>query len=251
MKRFVFTKSRLIGFCCCVLLPIVAISLGILMLVNDVMLNIGITIVYFLIPLIAAGLLACCIFSNCKTWKKSVLSSVILVLFLIIFFFSSLLVGWTQVKHYGENEAAQQYSLLESELMPDLAELGKPTNIEYYRLQSWFFIFSCEADGLICSYTPEDYEIQKARLDTEYTFQTEPIIDDFSNYEPMVDIDGYQFRMLSSKEYNLYYPKNVVLVGCSDDTNEIVYLEFFDIDLDYITSLKDFIMDECGWKYIR
>lgn len=248
MKRFVFTKSRLIGFCCCVLLPMVAIALGILMLVNDVMLNIGVTIVYFLTPLIAAGLLACCIFSNCKTWKKSVLSSVILLLFLITFFFSSLLVGWTQVKRYEGNAAAQRYSLLESELLPDLTELGKPTHMEYYRLFSYYFIFSCEADGLICSYNQEDYAIQKAKLDTTYIFQAEKTED---NFDPMVEIDGYQFRMLSSKEYDLYYPKKMILVGCSDDTNEIVYLEFYDIDLDYITSLKDFIMDECGWKYIR
>ena len=248
MKRFVFTKSRLIGFCCCVLLPIVAISLGILMLVNDVMLNIGFPFVYFLIPLIAAVLLACCIFSSSKTWKKFVLSGVILVLFLILFLFSSFLVGWTQVERYKENEAVQQYSLLESEFMPDLAELGKPSHIEYYRLFSHFLIFSCEADGLICSYSQEDYEIQKARLDTTYIFQKEKTGD---NFDPMVDIDGYQFRMLSVEEYDLCYPKNVVLIGYSDNTKEIIYLEFYDIDLDYITSLKDFIMDECGWKYIR
>ena len=116
MKRFAFTKSRLIGFGCCVLLPVAAISLGILMLVNDVMLNVGVAIVYFLTPLIASGLLACCIFSNCITWKKSVLSGVILVLYLIIFLFSAPLVGWNQVKRYEETEAVQQYSLLERQL---------------------------------------------------------------------------------------------------------------------------------------
>ena len=220
------------------------------MLLKDVILNRGIAIVYFLIPLIAVGLLAWCIFYNCKTWKKSVLSGVILVIFLIIFFFSSLLVGWTKLRHYEESEAVQQYSLSESEsgLMPDLAELGKPTKVEYYNLFSFFYIFSLETDGLICGYTQENYELQKARLDVAYTFQREKTKDDF---EPMVEIDGYQFRMLSSKEYDLYYPKNIILIGYSDDANKIVYLEFFDIDLDYITSLKDFIMNDCGWKYIR
>lgn len=250
MKRFVFTKSRLIGFFCCVLLPIVTISLGILMLVNDVMLNIGVTIVYFLIPLIAAGLLACCIFSNCKTWKKFVLTGVILVLFLMTFFISSLLVGWTQLKRYEGNKAVQRYSTLESAsgLMPDLVELGKPVKIEFYNLKSFAFIFLDETDGLICTYTQEDYELQKAKLDTVYKFQTERTMDGF---EPMIEIDGYQFQMLSSKEYDLYYPKNMVLIGCSDDANEIVYLEFHNTDLDYITSLQDFIMNICGWKYIR
>ncbi len=248
MKRFVFTKSRLIGFCCCVLLPIAAILLGILMLVNDVMLNVGIIFVYFLTPLIVAGLLACCIFSNCEIWKKSILSSVILLLFLIAFFFSFLLVGWTQIKRYEGHEAVQQYSLLESELMPDLTELDKPTHIEYYSLVSHLYVFFDETDGLICSYNHEDYAIQKAKLDTTYIFQTEKTED---NFDPIVEIDGYQFRMLSSEEYDLNYPKSVIFVGCSDDTNEIVYLKFNNSDLDYITSLKDFILDACGWKYIR
>lgn len=253
MKRFAFTKSRLIGLGCCALLPMVAILLGIVMLANDVMLTTGIAIVYFLAPLIAAGLLACCIFSNCITWKKSVLSGVILMLSLLVFLFSVTLVGWTQVKRYEEDDAVQQYSRLESEsgLMPVFAQLGQPANVEYYRSFSYAFIFFWEADGLICSYTQEDYEIQKARLDTAYTFQTETITDDHSSYEPVVNIDGYQFRMLSCKEYGLFYPKNIVLIGCSDETNEIVYLEFYDSDLDYITSLEDFIRNECGWKYIR
>lgn len=253
MKRFAFTKNRLIGFVCSALLPVMAIVLGCLMLVKDVVLNISLAIVYFLIPLIVAGLLGWCIFSNRKAWKKSVLSVVILALFLILFFFSSLLVGWTQVKRYEEKEAAQQYSLLKSEsgLMPDLAELGNPAKIEYYNIFSFFFIFSNETDGLICSYTQEDYELQKARLDTAYIFQTETIMDDYSNCEPTIEIDGYQFRMLSVERYELYYPKNIFLIGYSDDAREIVYIEFYDSDLDYISSLKDFIMDECSWKYIR
>ena len=250
MKRLVFTKNRLIGFCICVLMPMAAMALGVLFLVKDVVLNVGVSVVYFLIPSLVAGLLAWCVFSNSKTWKKYVLSGIILVLFLITFFFSSISVGLKQLKRYEGNEAVQQYysSVSERELMPDLSELGNPAKIEYYNLFSSFLIFSCETDGLICNYNQEDYVLQKARLDTAYKFQTEKTEDGFV---PMVEIDGYQFQMLSIDEYNLYYPMEVVLIGYSDDTNEIVYLRFFDIDLDYITSLYDFITEECGWKYIR
>ena len=250
MKQFAFTKGRVIGFICCALLPLTAMVFGVLLLVKDVLLNVGIAVVYFLIPLLVAGLLAWCIFSDRKTWKKFVLSGVILVLFLITFFFSSPIVGWTQLKCYEGDEAVQQYSTSESEskLMPELSELGDPEKIEYYNLFSAFLIFAYETDGLICTYTQEEYAIQKARLDTTYNFQTEKTAD---NILPAVEIDGYQFRLLSNNEYDLYYPKEVVLVGYSDDANEIVYLEFYDLDLDYITSLEEFIADECGWKYIR
>lgn len=250
MKRFAFTKGRLIGLICCALLPLVAMFFGILLLVKDVLLNVGIAVVYFLIPLLAVGVLAWCIFSDRKTWKKFVLSGVILVLFLITLFFSYLIVGWTQLKRYEGDEAVQQYSSSESEnkLMPELSELGNPEKIEYYKLFSASFIFAHETDGLICTYTQEEYAIQKARLDTTYNFQTEKTANDIL---PAVEIDGYQFRLLSIDEYDLYYPKEVVLIGYSDDANEIIYLEFYDIDLDYITSLEEFIADECGWKYVR
>lgn len=253
MKRFTFTRGRLIGFICAVLLPVMAIGLGILMLINDAMLNIGFAITYCIIPLITAGLLGWCIFFNCKTWKKCVLSGVILALFLMVFLFSSFLIGWTQVKHYKSDEAVQQYSSVKSEsnMMPELSELGNTTDIEHYNVFSAFYIFSTETDYLICRYTQEEYEIQKTRLDTAYTFQTETITDDYSNCEPMIEIDGYQFRMLSNEAYDLYFPKNIVLIGCSDEAREIVYLEFYDLDLDFVYSLKDFITDECGWKYIR
>lgn len=250
MKRFAFTKGRLIGFICCALLPLATMVLGILLLVKDVLLNIGVIVIYFLIPLLVAGLLAWCIFSNSKIRKKYILSGVILVLFLITLFFSFFIAGWTQLKRYEGNEAVQQYSnsVSESKLMPELSELGNPEKIEYYNLFSAFCIFSYETDGLICTYTQEEYLIQKVRLDTTYNFQTEKTADDIL---PAVEIDEYQFRLLSIDEYDLYYPKDVVLVGYSDDANEIVYIEFYDIDLDYITSLQEFIADECGWKYMR
>lgn len=253
MKRFTFTKNRLIGLICSAVLPAMAIGLGILLLTKDVMLNIGSVITYFIFPLIATALLGWCIFFNCKTWKKCVLSGVILVSFSILFFVSSIITGWTQVKSYEGNEAVQQYSSVKSgsEIMPDLSEVGETTNIKHYNVSSFFYIFSSETDYLICQYAQEEYEIQKTRLDSVYSFQTETITGDFSNCEPMVEIDGCRFKMLSIKDYGLYYPKNIILIGCSDATREIVYLEFNDIELDYISSLKDFIIDECGWKYIR
>lgn len=253
MKRFTFTKSRFIGFAFSILFPAMAIGLGILMLTKDVMLNIGFVIVYCVIPLTTAGVLGWCIFFNCKIWKKYVLSGVILALFVTVFIFSASLAGWTKVKSYEGNEAVQRYSFVkyERKMMPDLSGLGKTTNVEYYDVFSFFYIFSSETNCLICRYTQDEYEIQKTRLDSVYTFQTETITGDYSNCEPMVEIDGYQFRMLSFERYELFYPKNIILIGCSDTAREIVYLEFYDMDLDYISSLKGFVINECGWKYIR
>ena len=137
--------------------------------------------------------------------------------------------------------------------MPELSAIGRPTDIEYHNVFAVFFIFSSETDYLICRYTPEEYEIRKAALETEYTFQTETITEGTSKCEPMADVDGYQFRMLSPEEYNgtILYPKKMILIGYSDNAREIVYVAFEDWDLDYMSSFKDFIVDDCGWKHIR
>ena len=55
--------------------------------------------------------------------------------------------------------------------------------------------------------------------------------------------------MLSLREYNLYYPKQIVFVGFSDKNNEIVFVFYDDIDIDYINrSFSDFLIEECGWE---
>ena len=251
MQKFVFTKGRLIGLICSSIIPMVAIGLGILMLTKNIILDLGIVITYFVLPLIVIALLGLCIFYKFETWKKVILSVVILVLFAMVFQFFCLIAGWTQVNSYEGEEAVQKYSSLKNEMLPNLSKVGETIKIEYHNVSSFIFIFSYETDYLICEYDQEEYEAQKKQLDSTYVFQTETITDHDSNCEPMAQIGDYQFRMLSTQNYELYYPKQVVLIGYSDNAREIVYLEFYDIDLDYIPSLKDFIIDECGWKYIR
>ena len=110
------------------------------------------------------------------------------------------------------------------------------------------------SDYLFCQYTPEEYALQKQQLDQTYRFREENITIDGYEFQPFVEMDGYHFRVLADDgEYDPYitYPKYMVLIGCSDEAHEIVYLSFFDTDLDYITSLPDFLNGECGWKHIR
>lgn len=253
VKSFACTKKRLFGFICGALLPVMTIGLGIFMLNKNAVPNSGIAITFFLIPVIAAVFLGLCVFSDCTITKKVVFSVVILVLFSVLFGISAFFTTLTQVDRYEGENAGEQYASLKSKsgMMPELSLLGETEELEYYHVLSSFAIFSEEADYLACRYTKEDYEIRKTQLDAEYTFQTETITGRGNNCEPAVEIDGYQFRMLSVKKYGLSYPEELVLIGCSDDACEIIYLEFYSFDLDYIPSLKEFITDDCGWKYIR
>lgn len=256
-KRFAFTGKRLAGFLCCALLPAAAMALGVYFLTTGVVFTLAFAVVYILLPLGTAALLACCIFSNSKIWRKVVLSTVILILFVLVFPQGVSLGGYVRVGHFDGEEAVGQYASVKEEhaLMPSLSEVGQPTEIECHKVRSFQFIFSWDTDYLICRYTPEEYETEKSRLDDIYIFQEKAIIDSDACCEPSAELEGYVFRMLSTEgEYErreIDYPKRIMLVACSDEAKEIVYVAYEDVDLDYISSLPDHITDDCGWKYIR
>ena len=134
--------------------------------------------------------------------------------------------------------------------MPSLSEVGQATHMAYYDYFSQQMgIFTCDADHLICQYDTEEYIAQKARLDEKYAFQINVMSESGYDCEPAVELDGYHFRTLSIEDF--MYPKRLMFVATNDETKEIIYLSFYDDDLDYIISLEEFLLDDCGWKHIR
>ena len=70
---------------------------------------------------------------------------------------------------------------------------------------------------------------------------------------PFAKINDYSFRVLDiNEEYSLEidYPKRLVFIATNDQDNSISYTAFYDDDLDYIESLEEFLLNDCGWKYI-
>ena len=110
---------------------------------------------------------------------------------------------------------------------------------------------------LVCEYGEAEYLAQKAAIEEKYVFETR--IDERDDYYdqyvcyPYAEIDGFLFRRLADEEgAEMYssYPKEVHIVGTNDETCEIVYLDFYDFDLDYIPDLTEFISKDCGWDAI-
>ena len=97
-------------------------------------------------------------------------------------------------------------------------------------------------------------EVGKAELDEAYVFETQALESCGEVCEPTDELDGFFLRMLDTGKYrgsHLEYPKRLVLIGTNDETREIMYIAYYDFDLDYITSLSDFVYRKCGWEYIR
>ncbi len=135
--------------------------------------------------------------------------------------------------------------------LPSVDEMGKYTDLKVKYQHKDYFIFQSDTYILNATYSKEIFNKQKEAIINNYSFQQTVI--DYGEQTIEKDthftFDGFQFQMLSLKEYNLYYPKRIVFVGVSEKNNEIAFVFFDDIDLDYISdSFQEFLVEECGWE---
>ena len=135
--------------------------------------------------------------------------------------------------------------------LPSVEEMGEFCDLESKYLHRDHFIFQSNAYILKATYSKEIFDRQKDIFLKSYSFQ-ETVVDygeEITEKDASFTFDGFRFQMLSLKEYNLYYPKQIVFIGVSEKNNEIAFVFFDDIDLDYISdSFEEFLVEECGWE---
>lgn len=247
------SRLRILIFVLLGLVPLAAIALGVILLIADTIVNITFLLTFVIFPVATIIGFALVTFSGKKRTVKVVLNITVLTLFVLVFLGLNFVGKFEELVRYENDEIADHYIVDNHSFMPSLSEIDQPIQTEYYKYYSEFGVFfTCDAGILICKYDDSTYKAQKNIVDTTYVFQTAPI--DVSGYdvEPIVNIDDYQFRMLSLEgEYNLVYPKFLAFIATNDAENEIAYIWFYDVELDYIESMTDLINNDCGWKYIR
>lgn len=266
-RLFNITPSRVNKFLVASILPLLAMIGGVFALILDTCINKAFLITFALFPLATMGLLASCIFSQLKRYHKGILSVLILLLFAALFLGGNLFGTYVSLDRYRNDDVAAHYSLVTQydDQMPSLDEIGEPDQLQYYNVRTRYYFFFPEADYLICRYTPEEYALQKNSLEEKYTFQKETMYSldyDFEEHaysyvhpcDPGVVLDGYHFRVLSTElghSHDTDYPWQMNLIAYSDEKCEIIYLSYHHTDIDYHTSLTDFLQNECGWNHVR
>lgn len=229
-------------------LPVIAIIKGVGLAMDGVILSVSILFSYFALPIIAVLMFLIILIMAKKTWTKVALCMAVLIVSLFSFFAFIAFQEYEIINCYENEELQEKYVESDNSFMPELSEISKPEKLQYYHYEGSGFVFSWESKTLICKYSADEYLQQKASLDEKYIF----MLDDRTNHQELVtNIDGYSFRVLSSGEYEMDYPKEVVLIATNDETKEIAYLSYDDQDIDYIDSLDEFILDDCGWEHIR
>ena len=132
--------------------------------------------------------------------------------------------------------------------LPSVDELGEYTDLKCKFFHKDLFIFESDAYVLRVTYGDEAFGQQKDYINDHYVMQ-EKVMENGLERETFFTLDGFYFQMLSQKEYKLYYPRTMAFIGISEENNEIAYVFYHDIDLDYIGgSLSDFLIEECGWE---
>lgn len=133
-------------------------------------------------------------------------------------------------------------------IMPKLETLGNITDTDFQYCKRVHFLYELTSYRLAVSYDEEDYEKEKALLDSRYTYYDSPIFDSHApGHELAVDFAyrGYSFRTVRDEsESTLYYPTKMFFVGTNDKAKKIIYIYYYDIDLDYVTDFATFFRKE-------
>lgn len=115
----------------------------------------------------------------------------------------------------------------------DLDNIGNYEDVFFQIYHKIVLIFQSDANTLIATYTPEEYEKQVKKLQEEVPFlegEKESVYGDF-------EMNGWHFEVCDFEESR--FPKSFSMVAFHEETNRIAYVEFKDPDLDTISGEKD------------
>ncbi len=252
-----FSKKHIISFVLLSLLPLLSIGFGIFLVFKGALFYPAITITHIAVPVITILLFALIIFLQDSHASKITLSVTLTIVFIAVTLFLFLIMPFAAMDVYKNDEVSFSYQEISDSFsaMPELDELGDYNEIIHYDYFSGAMIFFGDADTLTVHYSPEEYETQKAEIENKY------VVYDYRNKiffgkescDSTIEIDGYSFSVVSCNNqygYELYLPKKMMFIATNDEKKTISYTAYYDDDLDYIDNLEEFLLKECGWKYI-
>lgn len=138
------------------------------------------------------------------------------------------------------------FDTMASEVMPSLLEIGEYEEISYLYFKQKQYIFKRESVLLEVVYNQDTYPIEKTKISNDYVFLTEPVISGNYYLLPAYEfqISNYYFQVVYIEEAEYHYPKSISFIAYNDDKQSIVYMYFFDFDLDSIGETGDNPNDE-------
>lgn len=250
-----FTMKRLLLMLLCSLLPLaVFVFCSVSVMRGNLIPLSGFWIIVAVVPAVAVLLIGFAAFANIPPIGKSfLLAGIIAAMIFGGGFIAIFTLNYATCDRYTGQQIQEPYAQVLNDLMPALDTLGETEQVEFYQYREKALFFYHQADVLICNYSEDMYDDHIAALEQRYVFQSESMEACDRFCDPAGRIGDYYFRFLAidGTYDDIYYPKQVVLIGTNDVTSEVVYIAFDDIDLDYIDSFERFVNYDCGWQHIR
>ena len=239
-------------------IPALRLLSGLLMwLLGDSVLSSAYVMSYFVLPALTLAVLPPIICQSEDRSDRVIFTTIVLAGFFIMTMIFRYEGRFPTYAAYSGQEGLSRYESYVGtyvDPLPELEDLGQPADVEFhYFANRSAALLGSDCSTLICTYSPDDYATMTAELEDRYTFHTEPLDAGETDLPPLYTLDGYEFRFLEMHmdTYHLMYPKTMILIGTNDETHEIVWSCYDDDDLDYIPDPVDFLLEDCGWKYIR
>ena len=243
-------KFPVIGAIVCCVPPLFMIAYGIRVLTKYIPTTAHL-IEFILIPIMVWGICMWVLASKRKPRLKLLLCVLIIAVFLLLSFFIVCFSTFGQLDEFSGDAALERWNAMHEEVSLDFipsrsaSRQAEDIRCWYYSLES--IVFYTRTCTLLCSYTPSEYESQKAELMAAYDFMEVPLGAESEGSQTWGELYGFDVGVLDTGSY---FPKLVYLAGFNDEAAEIVYVTYFDIDLDYIQSIENFLLSHCGWKYM-
>lgn len=148
----------------------------------------------------------------------------------------------TNIENYL-NTSQPQVTEQAEKAMPSLETIGNYQDIEYWYGSQKVLFLESHAFLLKVFYSAEEYDKKLEELQQEYVFLEEPVQysqERFLLPQNKFELDGYTFQVVKQKEgWEAVYPKDFMMIGFSDEKKSLVYLYFYDENLDYISSEEE------------
>lgn len=112
-------------------------------------------------------------------------------------------------------------------------------------LYNSYGLFQQSAKTVILSFG-DSFEEAKQEINNNYEFYTEALIED--DPVPVFEFSGFSFRLKVSEKV---YPKVMYFVGINEESREIAFVYFNDVDLDCVGEFDSIMYYYCGWQYIE
>lgn len=183
---------------------------------------------------------------NGKTTLKFLLKIIITIVIFFSLFYILILSSCSKTEKFNDvnqiEEKIREVRGAETHI-PNDDELGEYESIELLLKETKYSLWTIDSLTLKVKYDASEFNKAINGIDLRYSFLKEAK-EDLLDYNAI--IDGYEIQIVEKIEkmqsdYSYDYPKCFMMIGVNKQEQTIVYLYHYDIDLDSIDDLDDFI----------